>query len=486
MTRHLSFLIVFLFWANLSFEQIYRDKEDPATFKFQQKITNWPTNCQNGACINNAEISVLWSVMGGHPKEDYKFYWEFKCDGGLDRFVNWDGFNGSDAEDLHTVRQYLYSSCISNVLRDHPDLLKEYESLTPKFDLKISGQIVRPDINFYGHVERFDKIVSSNGFNVEKSGQRKTFSVPSIPDGDWAAFFSIPESNDRWKDLEKDFKHPSAYLNIIMIEFVDIDWGEATLSHIANTYVRREIKRLKEEKSNSETEEEGEDDWALKNDDYKESVTKEEISEMESEEDDWALKESELDAENTDDWALVDNITEEDGDGGDWATSATGSGEYEIQYKDGKYGVVDPVSKRVLIPYKFDQIKSYSNGYAIVRLLTDTKTLKYEWCSNWSLDYYLEGSVNSSGEFVTEPRKILVSREHFSTSGLVLKAVEPSQIPNSASEWERMERERERREREAARREEERKRKASECREYRRAEVKRYEQEFINSGGTLE
>lgn len=84
-------------------------------------------------------------------------------------------------------------------------------------------------------------------------------------------------------------------------------------------------------------------------------------------------------------------------------TSGVNDKDYSIEYKDGKYGVINIKTKKVLIPFRRWDIQSYDDGIAEVRLHLKSETVCKVRNGSYSFKIYKKGYVDNTGEFLDEP-----------------------------------------------------------------------------------
>ena len=307
--------------------------------------------------MSNAKLSTMWQSLMGEPIEDYKFYWD---------------------------RGFLmrYGEYVHQTLGDYPDLLARFEDLTPSFTLKF--EVKSGCKKNIGCSHSFTHTVSSNDILIKRASEVPDFSVPSSYT--WPRFFGKSESSDSEEITElKNAFINAEYLDIISVEIHDIQWPQS-LDIIWEELLRRrkQSSENKDVKSNSNASTE---EWTS---DENQSSNKTDPSANQDSE--WATETS--------------NETEE------WASSSSESKSSKpiIEAKDGKYGVIDTASGEVLIPFNFEHISKFENGLATVSklVLEEVVACDYQSVMERILNYYEEGTVDITGQYVIPPHELLV------------------------------------------------------------------------------
>lgn len=427
-------LILTLMIPQFSNAQIKRSNE--GAFKFKKDI--WTYSDFSGISMKNVKVSVLWNSLMGEPIEDYKFYWE------IDKISIGRFMKNPTQYNIYSVQHP------TEFLKGHPDLIKRMVDIKPKFNLKFEAFIAVPKDLYYSYQINMTRIVSSNSFVVEPSGSPAKFSVPSSPS--WHDFFGINKENSwaegQLKDMKARFKLKESIIHIHKVTIQDVEWPESIIKSIIHEWERREEKKRQQAEADEELED---------------------IDDIEINQDD-------ID----DEWATDDNLNKSD----EWEDYVTVKP--LVTTVNGKQGVLDETSGKVLVPFKFDKVVRYENGMATVRIKTDHERISYSNCAPWSLTYYNEGVVDQDGEFLIPPRKVLVSKEVYVPSNLTLVIQEVTPIFTSVAQENAWRREQERKKKAAEKRKEEQRRLSKICRDKRRRDVKAAEAQVRNNGGIVE
>ncbi len=410
-------------------------REEKKAFKFILKdvridpdysgamLDKWDCNCKPG--IKKASVSVMWNVLMGEAIEDYKFYWE-----GTGHYQGEGAFGVSN----------LYV-----LLEKYPDLLKRYiNDVIPRFKLRFSVKLQDPEYGMQN--PGFTKVVSSDLFMVGKSGKLADVSVSSSPG--WEKFFTRPDGVRLLDgELERDVKKLKPQFMksrkiTVYAEIFDLEWPRAIIEAIVEEYERREglLKEEETEKDSRDTEEDG--FWTGEEE---EEDGSEEEKRAEGEDDFWKGDNDKKETEEEDSYWRGEGMEKAQRKEGFWdgtspqSLSDGGSGDYliipKIVQRDGKFGVVDSLTNRILIPFKYDRIGRYQDGIATVYEKSsdgEKKRIPIAGCHDASYSEYLQYTVNSDGAILLGPTPVLFT--YGGWHGLYLVTAEYAALPAEVKE----------------------------------------------------
>jgi hypothetical protein len=87
--------------------------------------------------------------------------------------------------------------------------------------------------------------------------------------------------------------------------------------------------------------------------------------------------------------------------------SFTQNSNYKVQKKGNKLGLVNKITKEVIIPFEYDEIIQKSNHTLIVKILIKEEHTTFTPCNSSKLKFYVDGKINMKNQWL-EKDKILV------------------------------------------------------------------------------
>lgn len=438
MIRFLSWLLAFvpLIGVSQSFEKTSDNR-------FMGHLTAYPGFQDKTELMTSARLTFEWWTLLAEPVEIYHIKWQAS-----DHFK----FNGTT----------LYK----NQLTKYPDLLKRFDNLRPShIDFQLKGSANGDCISIKGgqyavtgksiytkHAGGYKKdgkvyqkycVGESFVYQVEdvkllptKAGKVGNGIVPGSPHWndflrwgllDISDYDKIDKKDNKAKELNKDFFKKTKSIEIESIEIIKLEWPEYELKAIMERFAKyekgEEAPTPKEQVDSALTAMEGlntyeeDDEWAQPVQDFKMEKVRDDNGKY-GYKNEYGQPMIPPRFDDAGDFKEGKAIVRENGKSG----IINKQGQYLLKLEsgyisqvyqnivvvsdNGKYGLYSLQGKSIS-GLKFNRIGEFKNGIADANVLKSSETLEYDPCDDRYLNYYDEGTIDVSGNWVEGPLEYL-------------------------------------------------------------------------------
>jgi len=383
--------------------------------------------------VKKVTLGVEWWMLLGEPIEKYLFRWE----------------RGSS---VFSPKNNIWIS--ENNLKKYPDLLKRYNSLKPEYmvlkisvSFNLSNQKALLDelprcmktsksLGVAYNYVNGTRTVNSNGhFFIVKSGATGDELSPSSPK-DWTEFirYTCQNENNSSKQVFKLSQSATFFLEVI-----EIKPPLTAINQIAGEYLKRE-KKEKEPKKDDDKKDDDQKTQEKKEQENRKNNNNWDLDQNNSSSaDPWGSSSQNTQSKNvqkqnkvrgSNNWNMdskSENQSTSSTEGNDWGktNSDDQSTEYSIQWKDGKYGVINPKTKAILFPYIDGQILEYKPTEKMARVFLRKShrniNVSCDKDGSVSVEEGLEGYMDADKNWLIEPQKVANISSHYDYwNGLLL------------------------------------------------------------------
>lgn len=423
----------------------YRDTDDMFIGKIETGTNApLPPPSKTFNFIKSYSLKIRWRTYLGEPLERYEFGW--KRNNGYS--INVDGKQRTIIEDS---------------LRKYPDLIDRFYRIRPtRVDIKLEGTaggrtkdemgafgVGRLNIPGEGTVDfvSYNYIVKDDDLLIGRSGNPKSQWVDSAPET-WNEFlnwtgqygtdlFNMPtnefkrlsseEQSKRLKDIKTIWKQINAISISGSIE--NIEWPEQEMIDIIKTYDRYKNKKKSKDKDKEDDFWNGENEKVVND---KEKISLEDLNsqlELVSKEarsledvnttynvtfeEIFSKKTTTKNSNNQLDDSFLgnDNNAEENNENLDFLTQETvtqkNKTNFKIDYKNGLQGVINPETKKILIPYKEWSIEKFQDGIAKVSITIESENVCSCFRGYYQASVMEVGYVDNQGKFIDGSKKVI-------------------------------------------------------------------------------